>query len=115
MRESEMKLSKTFWKRFQGKLVVASDGTIAFTEAGRKEFGPLFAKYGIVLASVRTVDAFRKVIREVVTPGELEANVEVLKSLLKRPETTAQERQAIRRILALSQGGPGKGQAPQNL
>lgn len=111
MMEKKMKLSKNFWKAHRGELMVSSDGKLAFTEAGRKKYAPLFAKHGIVFSSVRTLDAFRDVMK-VVTARELEANADVLKGLLKSPETTEHEREVIRQVLGLS---GGRGQETQNV
>jgi hypothetical protein len=94
-----MELTKAFWDNHQGFVLVASDGALRFTRAGRARYTPLFAKYGFVLAKVRDAERFRAVIYQICLE-KLKANTLQLGSLLDDPATPEDLRELIMRSLA---------------
>jgi hypothetical protein len=97
-----MNLSANFWKTHRGLVLIASDQTLRFTPAGRKHYAPRMAKFGFVLNNIQTYDRFCEVMN-IVTEGELETNTRSLEAILQSPESSAVERELIRRVL----GQPG--------
>lgn len=95
-----MELPKAFWESQKGLLLVGENGKLRFTAKGRKFYTPLLAKYGFSISNVKTIEHFRDVM-EVVNAGELDSNTRELMRLLNDPNTTPEEREAIKRVLSL--------------
>jgi len=95
-----MKLSNDFWQTQKGLLLVSESGALRFTAAGREHYAPLLAKYGFSISNVKTLEQFREVMGPV-NAGELEENTKEMHRLLNDPNTTAEERAMIKRVLSL--------------
>jgi hypothetical protein len=93
-----MTLSNDFWKIHVGLVLVATDGTLRFTSAGRKHFAGRMAKFGFALQNIKTLARFAEVM-SMVSEGELQANTQTFEQLLNSPATSREERAMIHRIL----------------
>jgi hypothetical protein len=96
-----MKLSDAFWNSHKGLVLVASNGELGFTPAGRKRYAKPMAQHGFAIANVRTLNRFCDVMNTV-SAGELDANTRQLHALLESPETSQMEQALIRRVLGIS-------------
>jgi hypothetical protein len=97
-----MKISTQFWNTYGGQLLVGSNNRIAFTAAGRRALAPRLARQGRVLANIKTLPGFLDVMSEV-GAEELEANTRKFEALLHSPQTSAEERALIRRLLGFAE------------
>lgn len=95
-----MQLSNDFWATQKGKLLVGETGELRFTAAGREFYAPLLAKYGFSISNVKTLEQFRDVMATV-NAGELDENTQKLRRVLEDPNTSEEERAAIRRVLQI--------------
>lgn len=95
-----MNLPEEFWQANRGLLLVDEAGELRFTARGRAHFASLMAKYGFSISNVNNLAQFCEVMGEV-NAGELEENERAMRSLLEDPDTTEEERAAIRRVLGL--------------
>jgi hypothetical protein len=93
-----MNLPEQFWETQKGLLLVGEGGTLRFTGRGRAHYAPLFAKHGISISNVKTIDQFRSVMKPV-NAAELDANTAELMRIMNDPLTTEEERATIRRVL----------------
>ena len=94
-----MDLSKLFWDRQHGLLLVSASGELVFTAAGRAHYAPLLAKHGFSVAKIKRLEQFRDVM-SVLDASVLEETAREFMKLLDDPNTTPEERAAIERVLS---------------
>jgi hypothetical protein len=87
-------------EEFGRHLMVRDDGRIAFTPRGHKELGAMFARYGIALDSITTLEEFQRQMRSV---NELEAQrtEHELAQSLRDPQVSEADKAFIRNMLGL--------------
>lgn len=100
MRKHAAGHSAPFMEEFGRHVMVRDDGRIAFTARGRKELGVLFARYGISLDRLTTLDEFQRQMR---TVNELEAErtERELAQSLRDPAVSEEDKTFIRSMLGL--------------
>lgn len=91
--------SKQFWDAYAGLVLVATDGALTFTAAGRAALWPQLARAGLDPSRIRTCEAFKPAMRQALA-RTLEDNTHELLAVLKNPQASDEDREAVRRVLA---------------
>jgi hypothetical protein len=91
---------KEFWDTQKKLLKIGTTGKIFYTEDGKKEYRPLFARYGYAIENVTTLEHFSRVIKDISAMQMEENNAELLR-LLNDPLTPIEEREVVSSILGI--------------
>jgi len=100
MRKTAAGRTAPYMEEFGRHMIVSDDGRIAFTARGRKELSVLFARYGMNLDHMTTLEAFQRQMR---TINELEAErtERELAQSLRDPHVSEEDKYFIRSMLGL--------------
>lgn len=100
MKKHAIGQSTLFMEEFGRHLIVSDDGRIQFTSRGKKELGALFARYGLKLTDITTLDAFQRQMREV-NALEADRTERELAHSLSDPKTSESDKAFIRSMLGI--------------